>query len=293
MESFLDEQFLRRLEKLKVLTQKGVRGAERGEQISWRSGSSLEFLDYRKYQHGDDIRYVDWNVYGRLDKLFIKLFRAEENQTIHLLLDTSRSMSLGVPAKGIYAKKIVAALSYVSLANLDRVRVSSFGTRIHQSMAPARSRTSYSKVLHFLLALQPSGNTHFNASLTEYATLSKQQGIVLILSDVLDPSGYKEGLEALQYRGYHIALLQILDGSELDPQTTGNLLFKEIESGNTRRMTVDNNLLARYREKARSYVDEIRAFCLGKGIDYFLCDTRIAFEDFLLDYLSKGMLFRK
>ncbi|RPI79979.1 MAG: DUF58 domain-containing protein [Desulfobacteraceae bacterium] len=292
MESFLDEQFLRRLEKLKVLAQKGVRGAERGEQISWRSGSSLEFLDYRKYQLGDDLRYVDWNVYGRLDKLFIKLFRAEENQTIHILMDTSRSMRLGNPSKELYAKKIAAALSYISLANLDRVRVSSFGTRINQSMAPARSRISYSKVLHFLLALESSGATHFNASLAEYATLSKQQGIAIVLSDVMDPRGFKEGLEALSYGRFHVALLQIMDGTELEPQAVGNLLFKEIETGTSRRMTVDANLLARYRETAREYVNEIREFCLAKGIDYFLCDTRIAFEDFLLDYLAKGRLFR-
>jgi hypothetical protein len=292
MESFIDEKFLRRLEKLKILAQKGIRGAERGEQISWRSGSSLEFLDYRKYQLGDDIRYVDWNVYGRLDKLFIKLFRAEENQTIHILLDTSRSMRLGNPSKELYAKKIAAALSYVSLANLDRVRVSSFGTRINQSMAPARSRMSYSKVLNFLLALETSGATHFNASLAEYAAISKQRGIVIILSDVLDPRGFKEGLEALSYGRFNIALLQILEGEELDPQSTGNLLLKEVETSASRRISVDANLLTLYRTRAREYVDEIREFCLGKGIDYFLCDTRIAFEDFLLEYLAKGRLFR-
>jgi uncharacterized protein (DUF58 family) len=199
---------------------------------------------------------------------------------------------LGKPSKELYAKKIAAALSYISLANLDRVRVSSFGTRINQSMAPARSRMSYSKVLHFLLALESSGATHFNAGLTEYATISKQQGIVIVLSDVLDPRGFKEGLEALIYGRFNVALLQIMDGTELEPQAVGNLLFKEIETGSSRRMTVDANLLARYRETAREYVNEIREFCLGKGIDYFLCDTRIAFEDFLLEYLAKGRLFR-
>jgi uncharacterized protein (DUF58 family) len=147
MESFLDEEFLRKLEKLKILAQRGRKGPTKGEHISWRSGASLEFLDYRKYQVGDDFRYIDWNVYGRLDKLFLKLFRAEEDLNVHILIDTSRSMGTGNPLKDIYAKKIAAALSYIGLANLDRVGITSFSDSLGETQLPEKGRSVYFNLL--------------------------------------------------------------------------------------------------------------------------------------------------
>ena len=112
-DSFIDDAFLKQLEKLKIVSRKSTRQSHRGEHRSWQSGEGFEFLDFRKYHLGDDLRYVDWSVYGRLDKLFIKLFHSEKGQTAHILLDTSRSMISGEPSKDITAKKIAAALSYI------------------------------------------------------------------------------------------------------------------------------------------------------------------------------------
>src|SRR5512136_361927 len=130
LESFIDEQFLKNLEKLSIVTKKGIKGPERGEHKSWKSGEGLEFLDYRKYQVGDDLRYVDWSVYGRLDKLFIKLFHAEENQTVHFLIDLSRSMGTGNPPKDVSAKKIAAAISYIGLSHFDKISLAAFNKTI-------------------------------------------------------------------------------------------------------------------------------------------------------------------
>ncbi len=291
VESFLDENFLRELEKLKMLAQKGKKGPIRGEHNSWQSGASLEFLDYRKYQVGDDFRYIDWNVYGRLDKLFIKLFRAEEDLTIHILVDTSRSMGWGNPPKDIYAKKIAAALCYIGLANLDRVGVASFTNSLGGFKLPEKGRQVYPSMLKYLLSLKPKGKTDLNSCLTDYALTCKQPGIAIILSDLLDPNGFEKGLEALSYGKFDITVIQVLDHDELFPPLSGYLTLKEVETGETKKITLDGALLQLYRQKVRNFLENIRALCLKKGINYYPSDTSIPFEDFLLDYLTKGPLF--
>ena len=292
VESFLDEDFLRKLEKLKILIQKGRKGPVRGEHNSWRSGTSLEFLDYRKYQAGDDFRYVDWNVYGRLDKLFIKLFRSEEDLTIHLLVDMSQSMGSGNPSKEIFAKKIAAALTYIGLANLDRVGVTSFNDSLGETRSPKRGKQAYLSALKYLLSLKPQGKTDLNSCLTEYASTCKRPGIAIILSDLLDPKGFEKGLEALSYEKFGIALIQILDREELFPSLNGYLMLREVETGETRKITLDGALLELYRRKIRIFLENVRDHCRKSRIDYYLSDTSIPFEDFLLDYLSKATLFR-
>jgi hypothetical protein len=291
VESFLDEDFLRKLEKLKVLAQKGIKGPHRGEHVSWRSGASLDFLDYRKYQVGDDFRYIDWNVYGRLDKLFIKLFRAEEDLTIHFLIDMSRSMGVGNPPKEIYAKKLVAALCYIGLANLDRVGVTSFSHSLGDSLSPERGKQVYLSVLKYLLSQRPEGKTDLNASLKAYASTCKRPGIAIILSDLLDPKGFEEGVEALIYGRFDITLIQILDREELFPPLEGYLTLNDVETGESKKMTLDRALLELHRKKIHDFLDNIKNFCRKNGIDYYFSDTSIPFEDFLLDYLTKGSLF--
>jgi uncharacterized protein (DUF58 family) len=290
-QSFLDEDFLRKLERLKIVAQKGIKGPAKGEHKSWRSGTSLEFLDYRKYQVGDDFRYVDWNVYGRLDRLFLKLFRAEEDLSIHILLDMSRSMGVGDPPKEIYAKKVAAALGYIGLANLDRVGVTSFTDSLGEPQSPQRGRQVYQSILKYLLALKPEGRTDFNACVSEYAATCKHPGIAIILSDLLDMKGFEKGLEALQYRKFDITLIQVLDREELFPSSSGYLLLNEVETHETKKITLDGTLLKLYREKMDAFLEKIRDYCLGNGTDYYLSDTSIPFEDFLLDYLTTGAFF--
>ena len=290
-QSFLDEDFLRKLERLKIVAQKGIKGPAKGEHKSWRSGTSLEFLDYRKYQVGDDFRYVDWNVYGRLDRLFLKLFRAEEDLSIHIILDMSRSMGSGNPPKEIYAKKVAAGLGYIGLANLDRVGVTSFTDSLGDSQSPQRGRQVYQSILKYLLALKPEGRTDFSSCLSEYASACKQPGIAIILSDLLDTKGIEKGLEALRYRKFDITLIQVLDREELFPSSSGYLLLNEVETHETKKITLDGALLAIYREKMRDFLDRIKDYCMGNGTDYYLSDTSIPFEDFLLDYLTKGVFF--
>jgi uncharacterized protein (DUF58 family) len=292
LESFLDDEFLKKLEKLKVIARKSARNPRRGEHRSWQSGEGLEFLDYRKYHIGDDLRYVDWSVYGRLDKLFVKLFHAEKGQTAHLLLDTSLSMGIGNSSKDITAKKIAAAISYICLSNLDKTGLMAFADKIAAVKTPARGKKQYPAVLKFFLSLAPSNLTNLNGCLVEYASICKNPGIAVIISDFLDPKGYEDGLNALACRDFDINLIQVMSHEELYWSKTGNLLLHEVETGEKKVTFVDKHLLALYQNKVKAFISKIKRYCNHRGISYFLCDTAIPFENLLTEYLSKGALFR-
>lgn len=292
LDTFIDDEFLRQLEKLKIVSRKSTRNPRRGEYRSWQSGEGFEFLDFRKYHLGDDLRYVDWSVYGRLDKLFIKLFHAEKGQTAHILLDTSRSMGSGDPSKDITAKKIAAALSYICLSNLDKTGLMAFNNRIVKTKPPARGKTQYLEMLQFFQSLQPNAQTDLNRSLKEYAAICKNPGIAIVISDFFDPGGYQDGLKALAYRDFDINLIQVMDHEELYWSKTGNLLLNECETGEKKVTFVDKDLLQRYRQKINGFIAGIKNYCGHYGMNYFLCDTRVPFEKLLTDYLSEGALFR-
>jgi len=249
-------------------------------------------LDYRKYHFGDDLRYVDWSVYGRLDKLFIKLFHAEKGQTAHILLDMSLSMGAGNPSKGITAKKIAAAISYICLANLDKTGLMAFNDKIMAVKTPVRGKKQYPEVLKFLLTHNPCEQTNVNGCLAQYASICKNPGIAIILSDLFDPKGCEDGLKALAYRNFDINLVHVLDHEELFWSKTGHLLLHETETGDSKVTFVNKQVLALYRKKMDAFISKIKNYCSHYGINYFLCDTRVPFEDLLTNYFSKGGLFR-
>jgi hypothetical protein len=249
-------------------------------------------LDYRKYHLGDDLRYVDWSVYGRLDKLFIKLFHAEKGQTAHIVMDMSLSMESGNPSKDITAKKIAAAISYICLSNLNKTGLMAFNDQIVDLKPPTRGKKQYPEVLKFLLSLNPSKKTNVNGCLAEYAAICKNPGIAIIISDLFDPNGYEDGLMALAYRNFDINLIQVMTHEELFWPKTGNLMLHETETGEKKVAFVDKHLLEVYQKKINGFISAIKSYCGHYGINYFLCDTGIPFEDLLMDYLSRGALFR-
>jgi Protein of unknown function DUF58 len=292
LDAFIDAEFLKQLEKLKIVSRKSTRNPRRGEYRSWQSGEGFEFLDFRKYQLGDDLRYVDWSVYGRLDKLFIKLFHAEKGQTAHILLDVSRSMDSGKPSKDITAKKIAAALSYICLSNLDKTGLMAFSNQIVKIKPPARGKKQYLEMFKFFQSLKPSNQTNINDSLEAYAATCKNPGIAIVISDFFDPRGYEDGLKALAYRNFDINLIQVMKHEELYWSQTGPLQLTECETGEKKVIFVDKNLLKIYRKKIEEFITAIKNYCSHYGMNYFLCDTHIPFNNLLTDYLSKGALFR-
>jgi len=290
-EELFSEAFLRKLERIRILTRKGIKGPTRGEHASWRRGTSLDFLDYRKYQVGDDFRYVDWNVYGRSDKLFLKLFKSEEDLSIHILLDASRSMGQGSPSKLYYAGRLAAALSYIGLSNLDRVGLAAFRKNLKAVNSPQHGLKSYPSLIRFLKELQAEGETDINGSLREYAEVCKRPGVAVIMSDLFDPRGFEQGLESLLIRKFDIILFHVLEDEELNPSMRGYFNLEEVETHQTRKMSMDSGLIRQYQERLTRFVRDIRDFCHHRGINYSLCNTRIPVEEFLIRYLSQGAVF--
>ena len=289
MESTLfDAEFMRKLETLRLLARKVFRSPASGDRTTLRRGMSLEFSDYRRYQAGDDFRYIDWNVYSRLDRLFLKVFTAEEDLTIHLLVDTSRSMHLGDPPKLDYARRVAAALGYIGLNSLDRVGVISFADELGTPMPPQRGRQQIFSMFRYFEALQSQGGTALNRVLSNYARQTTKTGLAIVISDLFDADGYERGLEALAYGNFDVLLIQLVDETEINPQFDGALRLNDIETARQRRLTVNRRLLDLYRQKVAGYFEQIEVFCLKRNIEYLRASTVIPFEDLVLQYLRRG-----
>src|SRR3984957_5489233 len=176
----LDPQFLARLEQLELVSRKIFMGRMKGERRSKRKGQSVEFADYRNYVVGDDLRFLDWNLYARLDRLFLRLFMEEEDLHFYVLLDNSLSMDFGDPTKLHYAKQVAAALGFIGLVNLDRVVVEAFNDRLTQSMPALRGRRSLWRLIDFLNKLQPAGPSNMAKALRAYSLKSTNKGVVIV-----------------------------------------------------------------------------------------------------------------
>jgi uncharacterized protein (DUF58 family) len=284
-----DTEFLKKLQHLRITSNRIYHGQGRGEHSTVKIGTSLEFSDYRNYQVGDDFRYIDWNIFSRLDRLFLKVFTAEEDLSIHILLDTSQSMQFGEPPKIDYAKRVAAALGYIGLTNLDRVGITTFAAGVQEAMLPRRGRDHFLGLLEYCERIPSGGETDFSRSLMEYSFRSKRAGLAIVISDLLDPKGFERGLEALRFARYDVLLLQILDEEEVHPGYTGPVRLRDLETNQEQRLTIDELLLARYRERVQQWCSHIEDFCLKSQIEYLRASTLIPFEDLILKYLRHGI----
>lgn len=278
---------------MSLVSKRVFAGQMQGEKRSPKHGSSVEFADFREYAPGDDLRYVDWKAYGRLDKLFLKLFLEEEDLNLHLLLDTSRSMEFGVPqTKADYARRVAAALGYIALSEYDRVSVAGFSAGLGQILPPTRGKPGVMPLFHFLETRTPTGGeTHFGEALSRYAALAKGGGIAVVLSDFFDAS-YERGLKALLARRFQVVLLHILDAEEVRPTLTGDLRLLDAETGDAREVSISPYLLAQYQAQLTAFCDGLRGFASRYGMDYVRTATDVPFEDVILTFLRRQGVLR-
>jgi uncharacterized protein (DUF58 family) len=287
-ESFFDVEFLRKLERLRLIAKRLSWANAKGEHPSSRKGFSLEFSDYRRYQHGDDLRYVDWNVYRRLDRLLLKVFTAEEEMNVYLLIDTSRSMAEGLPPKIDYAKKVAAALGYIGLKNLDRIGGASFSSALQAPLTLARGRKQILRLFSFLGSLSCSGETNLRAAVHSFTNLFPHSGLVVIVSDLFDPGGWRASIEELAIKKYQLLVIHILEPQELNPKPWGDVALNDVESGRERRVFLDADLVRRFKEELASYFREIETVCGGHRIDYVRTTTETPFDEFVLQTLRQA-----
>jgi uncharacterized protein (DUF58 family) len=288
----LDPQFLARLEQLELVSRKIFLGLMKGERRSKRKGQSVEFADYRNYVKGDDLRFLDWNLYARLDRLFIRLFMEEEDLHLYVLLDNSLSMDFGNPTKLHYAKQVAAALAFVGLVNMDRVALEAFNDRLTQSMPAARGRRSLWRVLDFLNKVEPAGPSNLRESLRTFSLKSSGKGIVILLSDMMDKEGYDDALRYLVARQYDIYVIQVLSQEELDPEILGDLKLVDIEDLDEAEITVSAPLIKRYKQNLAAFQAGLQEFCNRRGITYLMTSNKMPFEKLVLSYLRQRGLVR-
>lgn len=280
----LESTFLRKLDRLAILTRRAMLGAIQGERRSPRRGSSVEFADFRPYTPGDDIRQIDWNLYARAERFYLKLFVAEEELNVHLLIDTSSSMDWGEPNKLLYAKRLAAAFGYVALSNLDKVSVTAAGSG--QQMQGVRGKRGALALFDFLQKLPTTKGLSLPAACQRFVQTARNPGPLLLCSDLLD-AGWRDALTALSSRPFEITLMHILAPEELDPQIDGDFKLVDLETGTPVEISADIDLLRRYRDNLREWQAEIESFCNGRGIAYLIADTAMPTEEFFLSQLRR------
>jgi uncharacterized protein (DUF58 family) len=299
-----DSTFLAKLEQLYLLSKKLFRGEHHAERKSRQTGSSLEFADYRNYSLGDDLRSIDWNIYGRLDRLFVKLFEQEQDLHIYFLIDASASMRWQPPSlstlnsqlstKLDQARRIAASLAYIGLANLDRVNVLWFADLLLGDMGLSRGKSQFHKVLDFL-ERPPSvagSSTGLLPSLRAFAQRVKRRGLVFVISDFFDPAGYEDALGLLRYNNFDLHVIHTLDPAELRPRETGDLRLVEAETGEVFEVTANDALLRRYEREIDGFIAGLENYCQRRGIGYVRATTEIAFEDLVLRVLRDGTILK-
>lgn len=287
-----DTEFLRKLEKLELLAKKIFRGQLRGEHSVPRRGRGLEFTDFRRYQPGDDLRYIDWNIFSRLDRLFLKLYATEEDLTLHLLLDSSASMGFGEPLKFDYARRLAAALAYIGLNNLDRVGISTFSDGLGVTLPPIKTKHHMATMLAFLEGLRCNSQTAFVTALRDFSSRSRNPGIVIVIADLLGHDDVDLGLDALRHRGHDVVVLQLLSEEEIDPPLDGVLTLIDSETETELKVTIDPPLRHIYRRRLDHQLHQTESYCRKSGIDYLRTSTAIPFEDIVLKYLRQGTGWR-
>lgn len=296
MAALLSPELLRRLEQLQLLARRRTRSALRGERRSRARGLSIEFADHRPYVAGDDVRYLDWNLYGRLDRLFLKLYEEERELPVRIFLDASESMTFGEPVKFDFARRVAAAIGYVALCGFDRVSVLPFPEHdrdlpARRGLRAVRGRRSALRFFQHLEQLTAGGPADFNAALRRGALEARQTGVAVVLSDFLDPAGYEAGLSALVGRGFQVHAVQVLAPEELAPTTYGDLRLVDSETGARQDVTFARYRLAAYQQTVRNFVARLREFCTARGVHFYQAGSGDALEDLLLRQLRAAALW--
>jgi len=291
-ETLLNEEFLRRLERLSVFSQRSVKAGLIGEHQSVRKASSFEFADYRHYVPGDDFRRIDWNAYGRLEQLFLKLTEAKEDVAVHLLIDASLSMDWGAPRKLHYARQIAAALGYIGLSRFDTIVAASFSDDLKDYFPPTHGKSLALNLFDFLSGIQSSGQTNLARSLGSYCARQHHRGVAIVISDLLAAEGIQSGLELLVRQGLETTVVHLLDAQEIHPQVAGDVELYDVETGERIELTVGPESIRSYEQRLAEWFETTDAFCNRRGINYLRMDTSRPFEGMVIQYFRQRRLLR-
>jgi uncharacterized protein (DUF58 family) len=235
---------------------------------------------------------VDWNIYGRLDQLFLKLFLEEQDLTIHVLADTSASMSVGEPSKDLFTRRLAAALGYISLVNNNRLTISLFGDGLRMQLANMRGRNYLPQMAELLLTTECDGFSDFEKTCRDVATSRIGRGVTIVVSDFLFKQGYDSALRRLLGARYDLYVIQVLSPQEIAPELAGDLKLLDVEDADMAEITVSTALLTYYKRNLAAYCDELKNFCTSRGAVYVRANCADSVELLVLDYLRRIHLLR-
>ncbi|MHB8970420.1 MAG: DUF58 domain-containing protein [Pirellulaceae bacterium] len=290
--SLLSPELLARLERLELVSRKIFRGRLKGERRSRRKGQSVEFADFRSYVPGDDLRFMDWNLYARLDKLFLKLFLEEEDLHFFALIDASTSMDFGNPTKLHYAKQLAAALGFIGLIRADRIKVEALSGSRREAGPVLRGRRSLWRLLEYLDGIAPGLNVPLSESIKSFCLRSSGKGILVLLTDLLDKTGYEQAFRILLAQQMDVYVMHIMSPTELHPDIQGDLRLVDSEDEDVAEVTVSRPLLDRYQKTLTTFITGARDYCNRHGIAYMLVNTEIPVTDVVTKYLRQRGLVR-
>jgi uncharacterized protein (DUF58 family) len=287
-EQYLKPEVIRQIRRLDLRAQFIVRGFLHGLHASPFHGFSVEFSEHRKYVPGDDPKDIDWLVYAKTDKYYVKKFEAETNITGYLVMDLSQSMGYTHRqelTKFEYSICLAAALCYLMIHQQDPCGLIAFDERIRHSLAPKSKRTQLGHVLSLLAKLKPTGQTEIAKSLIQIAAMLKQRSLLMVFSDLLaEPEPVLQALRRLRHGGHDVILFHVLDEAEVRFPFDGIIEFEDPET--TDKVQVDaTNFRSDYLEELRQFRESYRRECFQSGIDYVPLDTSMQFDKALMEYL--------
>ncbi len=290
----LSPELLAQLERMELVSRKIFRGRMKGERRSKRKGQSVEFHDFRNYVPGDDLRFIDWNLYARLERLFLKLFLEEEDLHFYALVDTSMSMDFGegIENKLQYAKQLAAALGFIGLCRADRVKIETMGNT-HKNPGPVlRGRSHLWRMLEYLEGVEAGDNVALADGVKEFCLRNSGKGVVVLISDLMDKNGYASALRYLVAKNMDVYVIHVLSPIEIDPDITGDLRLIDCEDGDIADISVSAPLIKRYKRTLATFVDGARDFCNRRGMTYMMANTEVPVDTMVAHYLRRQGLVR-
>jgi uncharacterized protein (DUF58 family) len=287
--NLLTRELLSEVASLQIASRRRLRFAHKGEKNSLHKGSSAEFSDYREYLQGDDIRSIDWNVYARSERLYLKLFLEEQSKPIYSLVDASESMRFGNPSKLDYALATSAALSYAALRRYDRPEI----LVLQQAQI---KRFHFSSQHHFFMMLPElekivcSGETLLNSALKKIAAARQRRGIIFLISDFYSSDGF-EAIKLLASSGNELHCFHVLTAEEWDPQVRGELRMIDSENFAQAEVSISPQVIKKYRNRLNGFTEGIRKMAHQCGSSYHQLNTSTPLKEFLLQGLrQKGIV---
>jgi len=308
IDELLDPKLSARIGRLDFASRKIFAGKLQGERRSKKRGQSVEFADHRPYVSGDDLRHIDWNIYGRLDRLFMKMFLEEEDLSVHVVIDATASSDCGQPSKFLFMQKLAMALAYIGLVNLNRVAITAVGGELEgtergggpgeleagpalHNLRDLRGRRRVHDVGRFLCQLRPHGGADFREACTRIALARRGKGVMLVLSDFFWKEGYQDPLRLLVGRGYDLYAIQVLSPQEVDPAgphgVAGDLRLRDVEDADLAEVTISAPLLRRYKANLNAYCEELRTFCARRDIVQLTVQSDMDVGELIMDYMRR------